>query len=141
MRFKSHYCAEKLTTAKINRHQALVCTFRHAQLLGKKASTTEISELKIEGELENSKVFFPQSWHFIPFLTHEKSGIASPADSLLLNPHNWYTDRNTGSLHQNLPCCCTQGFLYAPIQLSCLCNPCLSARAFTRPPQALLDLN
>lgn len=74
MTSKSHCCGEKFTTAKINRHQVLVCTFRHAQLPGKKASTAEISELKIEGELENSKVFFPQSWHFIPFLTYEKVG-------------------------------------------------------------------
>lgn len=43
--------------------------YRHAQLLGKKASTTEISELKTEGVLENSEVFLPQSWHYIPFLT------------------------------------------------------------------------
>lgn len=50
-------------------HQVLVCTYRHAQLLGKKASTTEISELKIEGMLENSEFFFPQPWNYIPFLT------------------------------------------------------------------------
>lgn len=141
MRSKSHCYAERLTTAKINRHQVLVCTFRHTQLLGKKASTTEISELKIEGKLENSKVSFPQSWHFIPFLTHEKSEMASAEDSLLLNPHNRYTDRNTGSLYQNLLCCCSQGLLWAPIQLSCLCNSCPSARAFTSSPQALLVLN
>lgn len=98
MTSKSHCCAEKLTTAKTNRHQVLVCTFRHVQLLGKKASTTEISELKTEGELENSKVFFSQSWHFIPFLTYEKSGMASPEDSLLLSPHNWYTEKYRLSL-------------------------------------------
>lgn len=43
--------------------------YRHAQLLGEKASTPEILELKTEGVLEHSEVFFPQSWHDIPFLT------------------------------------------------------------------------